>query len=103
MVQIRELLGKKENILIRELVRIRELVGIVRTMLIKELIQIRELVKKALLKSSCDFQVQLVIWGTKYSSDSRGGFMIMNTKCSWSAKHSRRLRIVLRLTITSCL
>ena len=31
-----------------------------------------------------------------------GGFMIMNMKCSWSAKHSRRLRLVLRLTITSC-
>ena len=64
MVRIRELLGKKENILIRELVRIRELVGIMGKMLIKEL------VGKALLKSSCDFQVQQVIWGTKYSSDS---------------------------------
>ena len=27
--------------------------------------------------------------------------MIMNTKCSWSVKHLRRWRIVLRLTITS--
>ena len=64
MVRIRELLGKKENILIRELV------GIMGKTLIKELVRIRELVGKALLKSSCDFQVQLVIWGAKYSSDS---------------------------------
>ena len=35
---------------------------------IKELVRKRELVGKTLLKSSCDFQVQLVIWGTKYSS-----------------------------------
>ena len=30
-----------------------------------------------------------------------GGFMIKNTKCSRGAKHPRRLRTVLRLTITS--
>ena len=32
-----------------------------------------------------------------------GGFIIMDTKCPWSAKHSRRLRLVFRLTITSCI
>jgi len=61
--------------------------------------------KRWTTKEIDDVLVCLKRWTTKEIDDVlmclERGFMIKNTKCSRGANHPRRLRTVLRLTITS--